>query len=437
MPWWLTLRDSDPLPLALVAVAVVLICAQLCGALLERLGQPRVVGEIFSGIALGPSLLGQIAPGLERALFGQSVLPQLNLLAQLGLILFMFLIGLELNPRLLQGRLQVAVRISLVGILLPLVLGIALAHRLELWQPQLLPGDHRPAGALFVGVAMAITAFPVLVRILRDRGMQDQPIGVLATAVAAIDDLVTWFLLAVVVALARNGSFWAALPTLVFAGLWALLLLVGLRPLRRRLAVAIAQPQGLSPALEVLLLSGALLSGAITEWMGVHVIYGAFLWGLAMPRDGALEHLLENRLRLAVLRLMLPLFFAISGLNTRIDAINTPALWGVAALVLLLAVAGKFVGGWVMARLSGIPSRDAQALGWLMNTRGLTELVVLNVGLSLGVITPVLFSIGVLVALTTTVAAGPLLSRLGYHRQLGLSVVSHHVRQPSSSASRC
>lgn len=415
-PLLVLLPHADGVSQALVAVALIVLVSQLLGALLQRWGQPRVIGEIIGGIALGPSLLGFLAPGLEQSLFGPAIKPQLNLLGQLGLALFMFLIGLELNPALLQGRLPLATRITAVGIALPLLLGVGLSLLLEAWLPNLLPGDNTLSGALFMGTAMAITAFPVLARILKERGLTNQPIGVLTITVAALDDLISWVLLAAVVAFARSGSAWGALQPLVLTALWALVLLVGLRPLRRWLDRYYRRHGDLGPLLQAGLLSGALLSGAVTEWIGVHLIFGAFLWGLAMPRHAPLHQVMEERLQAVVVQLMLPLFFAISGLNTRLTALNTPALWAALLLVLVVAVTGKFVGTWITARLSGVPPREAQALGWLVNTRGLTELVILNVGLSLGVISTTLFCIGVLMAIVTTVMTGPLLGRLGYRR---------------------
>ncbi|MEI6617078.1 MAG: cation:proton antiporter, partial [Cyanobium sp. ELA507] len=309
-----------------------------------------------------------------------------------------------------------ASRVTTVGVLLPLLLGLALANGFEGWQPDLLPGDHSVAGALFMGTAMAITAFPVLARILAERNLMGQPLGALAITAAALDDVVGWSLLAAVVAFSRSGSALGALPTLVGTALFATALLLATAPLRRWMERRHRRGEAPGELLQTLVFSGALLSGVATELIGVHVIFGAFLWGLAMPRSEVLHRWLALRLETVVLRLLLPLFFAMSGLNTRIGSLNTPALALAAALLLLVAVAGKFIGTWAVARASGVTRREAQALGWLMNTRGLTELVVLNVGLSLGVITPQLFTMGVLMALITTAMAGPLLSRLGYGR---------------------
>ncbi|MFM2122946.1 MAG: hypothetical protein RLZZ589_1383, partial [Cyanobacteriota bacterium] len=268
MPVLAALPSIDGLTTALVAVAVIILVAQLLGALLERWGQPRVIGEILGGIALGPSLLGALAPALQQSLFGPALRPQLNLLGQLGLALFMFLLGLELNPALLQGRIPLASRITAVGVGLPLLLGVGLALLLEAWQPLLLPGDHSLAGALFMGTAMAITAFPVLARILQERQLTDQPLGALAISVAAIDDLFSWILLAAVVAYARSGQAWGALTPLLLTAVWALLLLRGLRPLRRWLERYIAGGGSVGPLLQVGLIAGALISGAVTEAIG-------------------------------------------------------------------------------------------------------------------------------------------------------------------------
>ena len=401
---------------ALLAVGTTIVVTQLTGQLALRIGQPRVLGDIVGGILLGPSLLGALLPSVSGWLFAPVISGQLNLLAQLGLVLFMFLVGLQLKPGLLRGRLPLASRVSAAGVALPLVLGVGLAWLLERWQPDLLPGDQRAAGALFLGTAMAITAFPVLARILEERNLMALPLGALAISAAAIDDVVGWSLLAAVVAFSRAGSPAGVLATLAGIAAYAAVLFTATAPLRHWLERRHLAGEALGEIWMPLLLSGALFSGLVTDALGVHVIFGAFLWGLCMPRVPEWQQWLRLRLETVVLRLLLPLFFAISGLQTRIGSLHSPELRLAGGLVLLVAVLGKYLGVWWVARASGVPEREAQALGWLMNTRGLTELVVLNVGLSLGVLTPALFTIGVLMALGTTAMAGPLLKHLGYGR---------------------
>jgi len=410
----------SPIALCFLAVAVIVLTAQLGGAVAWRCGQPRVMGEILAGIALGPSLLGALAPGLEAVLFGPAVRPQLELLGQLGLVLFLFQVGMELDPRLLRARLPLASRITLAALLLPLTLGVGLALVLERWQPELLPGTYAPAGALFLGTAMAITALPVLARILQERGLMGLPLGNLALSAAAIEDVLDWVLLAAVVALTRTGDAWQALPVLLACGAYATGLLLITRPLRRWLRSLPWQGGNPGPMLQSALLAGALVSAAITDRLGVHMIFGAFLWGVAMPRHRPLQEWMELRLKATVGQMLLPLFFAMSGLNTSFGSLGTPELWACAGLVLGVAVLAKFLATWATARLGGLEPRQAEALGWLMNTRGLTELVVLAVGLELGVISRELYTIGVLMALVTTLMAGPLLDRLGYRRRPAL-----------------
>lgn len=411
--------ESVPLVKALLALVVIIAVAQLLGALAHRIGQPRVMGDILGGILLGPSLLGAVAPDAFGWLFSSEVRSQINLLAQLGLVLFMFLVGLEINPGILRQRLPLASRLSLVGVVLPMVLGVGLATVLEGWLPELIPGDHTPQGALFMGVAMAITAFPVLARILSERQLLGQPLGILAISAASIDDVVGWSLLAVVSAYSHTGSVEGGLPVLAGTALYGAALLLATAPLRRWLTGRLTTGHPPGELLQTLLLLGALLSGLITEVIGVHLIFGAFLWGLALPREESMRQWLEVRLETVVLRLLLPLFFAISGLNTQLGSLHTLNLWLATGLVVATAVAGKFLGVWGVARGSGVSPKEAEALGWLMNTRGLTELVVLNVGLALGVISGELFTMGVLMALLTTAMAGPMLDRLGYGRGAG------------------
>lgn len=425
-PWlWmsplLAFTPGDPsapllgiLPTVLVDVALIILVSKLLGALVARFGQPPVIGEIVGGIVLGPSLLGLFIPGVEAVLFPPAVLHQLDLLSQFGLILFMLLIGMEVKADHLRSRMPLATRISLIGIGLPLVLGCLLAELFHRHLPELLPGAHPFAGHLFLGTAMAITAFPVLARILKDRGLLRLPLGQLVITCAAVDDLLSWVLLAAVVSLSRSSTLAGALPALGYTALWAVVVLVGLRPLMAWMERDYRQHRQLRPIVLAIVFSGTILSAVVTEWTGVHYIFGAFLFGLAIPRYGPLMRKLELHTEQLVLTVLLPVFFATSGLKTSIGMIDNPRLLLALFGVLVVAIGGKFLGTWAMARLGGVPSSEAKAVGWLMNTRGLTELVILNVGLSLGVISQTLFTLMVLMALITTAMAGPLLERLGY-----------------------
>jgi Kef-type K+ transport system membrane component KefB len=400
----------------LVAVVLIVVVSKLLGRFVARFEQPPVIGEILGGILLGPSLLGAVLPDLQSRLFSPPVLSQLTTISQLGLILFMFLVGLEIRPEHLRGRMPLATRISLAGILLPLLLGSLLAVGLEFTLPDLLPGDRRLAGSLFMGTAMAITAFPVLSRLLKDRGLMGLPLGHLVLTCAAIDDLISWILLAGVVSITRSGSALDGLTGLVLTALWAVILLAVLRPLLARLAFHDLPVQRQRPLLLSLILAGAILSAVVTELIGVHYIFGAFLFGLSLPRNPHLLRWLQTHTEELVVTLLLPVFFAISGLNTRMGLLDTPLLWLALMAVLAVAIGGKFLGCWSLATQGGLPNREAQAVGWLMNTRGLTELVILNVGLSLGVISTTLFTMMVLMALITTAMTSPLLSHLGIGR---------------------
>ena len=405
-----------------LALAIVIVVSQLFGEALQRLGQPRVMGEILGGIALGPSLLGWIAPQLEQTLFGGGITDELTLLGQLGLALFMYLVGLELKPSMLRGQAVLAMRVSLSGIMVPMALGIGLAYGLDHWETSLFPGERTLDGALFMGTAMAITAFPVLAYILKERNLLNQRLGNLSIACAAMDDLFSWVILAGVVAFARSGNALACLVPLGLTAAWAFVLLVVLRPMTRKLQEHFERNQGFTPFVQGALFAGLLVSSVITDWIGVHLIFGAFLWGLAMPRHNALHRGMETRLETVVMRLLLPMFFVVSGLETELSRLGELNLLFVTGLVLVVAVAGKFSGTWVSARLGGVANKEAQALAWLANTRGMTELVVLNVGLKLGAINATMFGIGVVMAVTTTLMTGPMLDQLGYGKRRAQSV---------------
>ncbi len=398
--------SSQDLLSLLAQIAVILSLARLCGALMTRLGQPAVIGEILAGIVLGPTVLGWMAPGTMQALFPEALRPPLELLSQLGLIVFMLVVGLELDREGLPQRFAGVLTISLSGIAAPMLMGLLLAAG-GLYRVNGLPQTPFPAFALSVAVAMAITAFSVLARILADRQLLRTPLGSLALACASIDDVCAWALLAVAIALHRHGSLLEALPSLLgvvgFAAAMALVMprlgpgLLG--RFRRR---------GLDGTLLNLILVPVLLSAMVTEALGIDVIFGGFLFGALLPGDAAFREALRLRCGDFASLVLLPIFFALSGLNTDLRLLLGPMALLV-PLVIALAMLGKFSGVYAAARLNGVAARPAWNLAWLMNTRGLTELIVLNIGLRLGIISPLVFALFVVMALVTTVSTGLLL----------------------------
>ncbi|MFI9616706.1 cation:proton antiporter [Streptomyces sp. NPDC052023] len=398
----------DPLPDLLTAVPAVILACRAGAQLVRRLGQPPVVGEIVVGILFGPSLLGWLWPGAQAWLFPQSVLPYLGVLGNIGLLAFMFLVGLELDLKALRGHSRTAVAVSQAGIALPLLLGTVLAFGMYgTFAPA---GTDRTAFVMFIAVSMSITAFPVLARILTDRGLYRTRVGALAMACAAVDDVTAWCLLAAVVAVTKSGSPLEALTTAAYASAFTLAMFCLVRPVLRRWAGR-AERKYAEGVVLVVLFSGLCLSAYATEEIGVHALFGAFLFGVVTPRGRRKIEAAAARLRAFAVPVLLPLFFVVTGLRTDVSLLGgDPVLWLWAGAVLAVAVLGKWGGGSVAARLAGRGWRDAMSIGALMNCRGLTELVVLNIGLGLGVIGPDLFTILVLMALVTTAATSPALS---------------------------
>lgn len=389
-----------------LAVAVIMAAARLVGAAFAMIRQPQVIGEIVAGILLGPSLLGFVAPEVADYLFPPGVVDVLIVMAQFGLILFMFLIGLELDLSLIRGSGHTAVFVSHVSIVAPLVLGAALAIPIY----PLVGSGSFSAFALFMGAAMAITAFPVLARILTDSGLHNTRLGTLAISCAAVDDVTAWCVLAVVVSIAKATGAAGALATIGLAVVFIAAMIGLIRPLLRRLEWVHAQRGRLGAQLTAALLVGLLLSAWATEVIGIHAIFGAFLAGAVLPRSGDLARELTGRLEDLTVLFLLPIFFAVVGLSTSIGLLDQPVHWFIAAAVLATAVAGKWGAGTAAARLAGEGWRESNALGILMNTRGLAEIVILTVGRELGVISPALFTAMVLMALTTTLMTTPLLA---------------------------
>lgn len=389
----------------LIQIATILFAGRVLGRLFRKVGQPSVVAEIVAGILLGPSLLGMISPGALHALFPASSLAALSVTAQLGLVFFMFLVGLEFDVGLLRGQGRASLAISVAGILVPFVLGGLLAFPLE---PLLGVAGVPPLTlALFMGIAMSVTAFPVLARILAERHLLRTRIGALALASAAANDVVAWCLLAVVVAVASASGVGSAATTIALTVPYVMVMWMVVRPALARLGPRAGSVVSADLVSAVFLL--LLLSAAATEWIGIHALFGAFLFGAVVPRESGLAERLIEKLEDLVTLVMLPLFFAYSGLRTEISLLNSVEGWQTAGVVVLVATVGKFGGTALAARLAGLELRGAAAIGILMNTRGLMELVVLNVGLDLGVVSPELFTMMVVMALVTTLATSPIL----------------------------
>ncbi|MEH2322664.1 MAG: cation:proton antiporter [Nostoc sp.] len=413
--------------LVLVEVLIIIGLSRLVGLGFRSIKQPLVIGEIVAGIMLGPSLFGLVAPDLAVSLFPPETIPFLNVLSQVGLIFFMFLIGLELNPKYLSGQLEVAVLTSHVSILVPFSLGTLLA---VLLYPLVSDASVSfTAFALFLGAAMSITAFPVLARIITENNLQGTRLGTLALTCAAVDDVTAWCLLAVAIAVARTGDFAGAIPTIIASIVYIGLMLTAGRWFLQRLAKHYLRAGRLSQVLLAGIYMAVVASALITELIGIHLIFGAFLLGAAMPKNEDLVRELAVKTEDFVLIFLLPIFFAYSGLKTQIGLLNRPELWLLCALVLGVAIAGKYIGTYVAARVSGISKREASALGWLMNTRGLTELIVLNIGLELKVISPLIFTMLVIMALVTTFMTSPLLEWTYPKKLIRLDVV-----EPQSEA---
>jgi Kef-type K+ transport system membrane component KefB len=392
----------DLFPHVLIALAAVIATGLLLGRLLKYLGQPSVIGEVLAGILLGPSLLG---PRWSSVILPSGIAPTLGIIAQLGVVLYMFVVGLELHVGAMGRRAHTAIAISHASIAAPFVLGALLA--LDLY-PRLSNSDVPfTSFALFLGVAMSITAFPVLARILDDLGIMRTEIGAIAMSCAAIDDITAWCLLAFAIAVVKvkvGIALAVALEALAYAALMILLV----RPLLRRLA-ARSTEEPLPRTTAGFVLVALLVSAFITESIGIHALFGAFLFGAVVPHDSALARAMVQRLKPMVTVLLLPAFFAFTGMRTRIDLVSGLDQWLICGMIFFVAVLGKFGGTLLAASLTGVPFRHAAALGLLMNTRGLMELIVLNVGLDLRVISPTLFSMMVLMALLTTMMASPLL----------------------------
>lgn len=382
---------GDRIVVLLLDLAIILILARLCGALAGKCGQPAVIGEVVAGILLGPTLF---SGAVMDFLFPTDVRPSLSMLANVGLALFMFMVGLEFEQSMLRGVARVASSVAIGSFVLPFGFGVLLALFLA-------RGEPNAGFVLFLGIAMAMTAFPVLARILTDRGMARTVLGGMALSSAAIVDIVAWGVLAAVVAVMGGGFRWQLLGLVPYAALMVWVV----RPLLRWWGTRVANAELVAGGLV-----GWLLSAAATEWLGLHFIFGAFLLGLLVPRDGTFRDELLRRVGPVTMSLLVPIYFVVAGFNVNLARLPQGGV-GELAVILVLAITGKFVGAFLGARAQSLGVRDSVVLGALMNVRGMTELVVLGVGLQLAVIDGRIYSEMVVMALVTTAMAGPLLTR--------------------------
>ncbi len=412
----------------LLTLSVIIITARLLGIVFRRLGQPAVIGEVIAGIVLGPSLLGWVWPNGSAFLLPTSTAPLLQIVADVGMILFMFLVGLELNAKRLRDHTHLTIAISHASILVPFLLGSGLALLLY---PRFSTNDIPfTVFALFMGVSVSVTAFPVLARILSDRGIQTTPLGVVALTCAAVDDVSAWCLLALVASIARSQAT-DALTTVALVLAYVAVMIWVVRPAMTTLVNRTSRSGRLTQDVIAIVIAALLLSALATEAIGIHALFGSFLFGAIIAHDSLIAKELTTRLSDIVVVLFLPAFFAYSGMRTQIGLLHGAEEWLFCGLIVIVACLGKFGGTALAARFAGVPWRGAAILGVLMNTRGLMELIVLNIGLDLGVLSPKLFAMFVIMALVTTMMTSPILHLLTRGR--GASVMGDSIPGDSSS----
>jgi len=401
-----------------IQLAVILGVCRIVGLLARRMGQPQVIGEMIAGILLGPSLLGLLAPQVQNFLFPKG--PAMSIIyaaSQVGLALYMFLVGLEFDTGLLRTRMRTAVAVSMAGVATPMVLGALVAVALVAHQGSFFTAGVSPVQAiLFMGAAIGITAFPTLARIIYDRKLNGTSLGTLALAAGSVDDAISWCMFAVVLAFFKQSSL-VAIMAILGGALYALFVLTAGKRMLSPLGTLADRHGGVTSPMLALVLFLLMSAAWLTDTIGIYAVFGAFILGVAMPRGVFAQHL-KNALEPLVTTFMVPLFFIYSGLNTQIGLVDSVAMWGATILLLAISVIAKGVACYTAARLSKEPNRDALAIGSLMNARGMMELILLNIGLQAGLITPLLFTMLVFMAIVTTLAATPLFEVFyGRHRR--------------------
>jgi Kef-type K+ transport system membrane component KefB len=396
-----------PLAVLLKQIVLIVLVSRALGSIALRVGQPQVVGEMMAGILLGPSFLGQINPAAMNSLFPASSMDTLRMLSQIGVIIFMFLVGTDVDIEHLYQKAHTAVLVSHAGIIIPFFFGTTLS--LWIYRSMAPPQATFTAFALFMGVAMSITAFPVLARIVEERGLTHSSLGVMSLGCAAVDDVTAWCILAAVLAIVKADGFGSSMLTMLLVLFYASIMILLLKPFLRKLVPAGQTSHHQYNSWAALILAFALAASLGTEIIGVHSLFGAFLAGAIIP-PGKLRSFCKERFESIASGLLVPLFFVFTGLRTQINLLNSATAWLIAGAVIIAAVVGKLGGSMLAARWSGLGWRDSFALGALMNTRGLMELIVLNIGYDLGILSSQIFAILVLMAITTTLMTAPLLS---------------------------
>jgi len=401
---------QDPLAILLAQIVMIILTARIFGWFFKKIGQPTVIGEIIAGIVLGPSLVGMYFPEFSAALFPVASLGNLKFLSQIGLILFMFVIGMELDVKVLKNKASEAIVISHASIIIPFAMGIGLSYFVY--------GQFAPEGvefisfSLFMGIAMSITAFPVLARIVQERGIHKTRLGAIVITCAAADDITAWCLLAVVIAIVKAGDFVGSLYVISLALLYVLAMLFIVKPFLKRIGDLYAEKENIGKPVMAIFFLLLIISSYATEVIGIHALFGGFMMGAIMPDIAKFRMIFIEKVEDVSVILLLPLFFVFTGLNTQVGLLNDPYLWKVTAGIIAVAVVGKFVGSALAARFVGQNWHDSFTIGALMNTRGLMELIVLNIGLELKVLTPEVFTMMVIMALVTTFMTGPALDFL-------------------------
>ena len=401
-----------PLALLLAQIVTIIFVARIFGWICIKMKQPAVIGEMIAGIVMGPSLIGMYLPEFSAVLFPTESLGNLQFLSQIGLILFMYIVGMEIDMKILRNKAHDAVVISHASIIIPFVLGMGLAYFIY---DEFAPADVQfTSFGLFAGIAMSITAFPVLARIVQERGIHKTRLGTIVITCAAADDITAWCILAVVIAIVKAGSFGSAIFTVLLALGYVFLMIKVVRPFLKRIGDLYATSEKLSKPIVAIFFLTLVVSSYLTEIIGIHALFGAFIAGAIMPENIRFRNLFIEKVEDVALVLLLPLFFVFTGLRTQIGLLNEPYLWKIAGLIFVVAVVGKFVSSTLAAKFVGQNWKDSLSIGALMNTRGLTELVALNIGYDLGVLSPELFSMMVIMALATTFMTGPTLDLINW-----------------------